>query len=325
MRARAQTAGQHGGRSGNLERGGTGSLDGDLSATCPTNSWPRLVASQDPQPAARRILVRQNTHPIRLYRGVRPVEVWSKDRSAPLNEIGVGEPIGETGFFSGATRNRHHRGGPRLRRARARRPSFDRVAREVPAIYQTPAGRAWRAGWPTPEAAPPARSAWAWAHDRGDRRGRPPPIPPAFFDALPPSWRTPQRSAADRDQVRSRFPGQALDDPTVLNWLNAIENEYDLIGLPRRRHADRVDAQAIRQADQVLIVWPARRPSGLNPVETFAFAIHPSLRRRLVRVHERRTGAVEGTGGLAARTRRDPCIITLRWRTISTSRACIAS
>ena len=36
-------------------------------------------------------------------------------------------------------------------------------------------------------------------------------------------------------------------------------------------------------------------PDGLNPVETFAFAIHPSLRRRLVRVHERRTGAVEGT------------------------------
>jgi NTE family protein len=36
-------------------------------------------------------------------------------------------------------------------------------------------------------------------------------------------------------------------------------------------------------------------PKSLNPVEAFAFATHPPARRRLVRLHQRRAGWVEGT------------------------------
>jgi len=36
-------------------------------------------------------------------------------------------------------------------------------------------------------------------------------------------------------------------------------------------------------------------PEPVNPVEAFAFATHPPARRRLVRLHDRRSGSVEGT------------------------------
>jgi len=176
--------------------------------------------------------VRQNTPSDSVYIVVSGrFEVWVEGQeAAALKRESESAAIGETGFF--------------FRRDRVTPPSWRpatppcsrstvhpsiRVAREVPAIYQTlrargaPAGRRQR---------PP--------HQRGARgRGRArfaviaggdAPIPAGFL--RPPCRHHGGRRKGlllTRDQVRSRFPGQALDDPTVLNWLNAIENEYELI------------------------------------------------------------------------------------------------
>ena len=53
--------------------------------------------------------------------------------------------------------------------------------------------------------------------------------------------------------------------------------------------------KAIRQADQVLIIVSGAPSASPNPSEAFAFAAPPPSRRRLVRLHERRSGLVEGT------------------------------
>ena len=51
-------------------------------------------------------LVRQGTPSDSVYIVVSGrFEVWVEGLKAPINEVGVGEPIGETGFFSGAMRN----------------------------------------------------------------------------------------------------------------------------------------------------------------------------------------------------------------------------
>ena len=97
------------------------------------------------------------------------------------------------------------------------------------------------------------------------------------------------------DDVTRRFADEALDGGTVSNWLNAIEQDRELICYRADDSLTDWTRKAIRQADQVLIVvvrCSVRRP---NPSEAFAFATHPPSRRRLVRLHKRRSGSVEGT------------------------------
>jgi NTE family protein len=103
-----------------------------------------------------------------------------------------------------------------------------------------------------------------------------------------------------QNDVSGRFTGAALEDPAVSNWLNAIEQEYELVCYLGDETLTDWTRKAIRQADQVLIVASGAAPEPLNPVETFAFATHPPSRRRLVRLHERRSGSVTGTAAWLA-------------------------
>ena len=127
------------------------------------------------------------------------------------------------------------------------------------------------------------------------------PIPQLFYDRLDNVvGRRGKGRLLNRDYLQRHFPGQSPDDPTVSNWLNAIEHEYELIAFLADDTLTDWTRKAIRQADQVLIVVSGAAPDGVNPVEAFAFATHPPARRRLVRLHERRTGAVEGTAAWLA-------------------------
>jgi NTE family protein len=94
--------------------------------------------------------------------------------------------------------------------------------------------------------------------------------------------------------VSEHFPGRTLDDPTVSNWINALEQDHELVVYVADETLTAWTQKAIRQADQVLIVVSGEAQS-LNPVEAFALSTHPPSRRRLVRVHERRVGLVTGT------------------------------
>src|SRR4029450_481708 len=133
---------------------------------------------------------------------------------------------------------------------------------------------------------------------------RPLALPPGDREPIPPGFserrrgvvtRTGKVLVLDHAQLRERFPGQAPDDPTVSHWLNAIEHEHELIVFLCDSTLTDWTRKAIRQADQVIVAVAGQGPRGLHPAEGFAFADHPSARRRLVRVHARRNGFVEGT------------------------------
>ena len=79
------------------------------------------------------------------------------------------------------------------------------------------------------------------------------------------------------------------------NWLNAIEHEYELIAYLADDTLTDWTRKAIRQSDQVLIVVSGAATDELNPVEAFAFEMHPASRRRLICLHDTRSGWVEGT------------------------------
>jgi NTE family protein len=221
-------------------------------------------------------------------------EVWVAGRDHAINEIGVGEPIGEIGFFSGAPRTATIVAARDSVVLELDRPSFNTVARAVPAIYQTLLSALARrlAENSARVHSPRVGVARTAAVILGGRE----PIPPVFLEHL---HRVVTRSSKglvlDHANLREQFPGHDADDPNVSGWLNALENENDLVVFLCDSTLTDWTRKSIRQADQVIVVVAGAGPQELNPVEVFAFAIHPPARRRLVRLHERRSGAVEGT------------------------------
>ena len=242
------------------------------------------------------VLVRQNTPSDSVFVVVSGrFEVWVQGQPCAINEIGVGEPIGETGFFSGMLRTATIIAARDSVVLELDRPSFDCIARQVPAIYQTLlSALARRMADNSGRAA--SRQHVGVARTVAVIAGGCEPIPPAFYERLASAiGRSGHGVMLNHGHVQGLFPGLAPDDPTVANWLNAIENEYDLIVYLADDTLTDWTRKAIRQADQVLILVSGDAPDGINPVEAFAFATHPAARRRLVRVHERRAGWVLGT------------------------------
>jgi NTE family protein len=242
------------------------------------------------------VLVRQNTLSDSVFVVVSGrFEVWVEGQDQPINEIGVGEPIGEIGFFSGAPRTATIVAARDSVVLELDRPSFNTVAREVPAIYQTllsalarrVAGNSARV-----DHSPRVGVARTAAVITGGNET----IPPGFFEQLHRVVTGSSKGLVlDHASLREHFPGHDADHPNVSGWLNALENENELVVFLCDQALTDWTRKAIRQADQVIVVVAGAGPKALNPVEEFAFSIHPPARRRLVRVHEQRSGAVEGT------------------------------
>jgi NTE family protein len=242
------------------------------------------------------VLVRQGADSNSVYVVVSGrFEVWIEGQKAAINEIGAGEPIGEIGFFAGVARTATIVAARDSVVIELDRESFDDVVRQVPSIYPTLLRTLVR------------RLAVANARIASEQRGvaartiaviagGSQPIPQAFHDRFNSLIeRGGKGRVLTRDDLSARFAGEALDGPTLSNWLNVIEQEYELISYRTDDTLTDWTRKAIRQADQVLIVVSGAAPAPPNPVEAFAFATHPPSRRRLVRLHERRCGAVDGT------------------------------
>jgi NTE family protein len=247
------------------------------------------------------VLVRQGTASDSVYVVVSGrFEVWIEGQKSAISEIGVGEPIGEVGFFAGTARTATIIAARDSVVLELDRASFDGVVRQVPAIYQTllrSLARRLAASSVRVASEPRAAAARTVAVIAGGSQ----PIPQIFYDRLDSVvGRRGKGRLLTRDYLQRHFPGHAPDDPTVSDWLNAIEHEYELIAYLADDSLTDWTRKAIRQADQVLIVVSGTGPEAPNPVEAFAFATHPPARRRLVRLHERRSGYVEGTAGWLA-------------------------
>lgn len=221
-------------------------------------------------------------------------EVVVEGRADVLAEIGPGEPIGEIGFFANE---------PRTATVVAVRDSvvlgldraaFDTVAREVPAIHQSLL-RALARRLSSNTARLAAEKRVAPAHTAAIIAGGSGKVPSAFFERLTAVFGRHNTLLLTQAAVSARFPGRTPNDPTVSNWLNAVEQEHELVVYVADETLTPWTQKAIRQADQILIVVRGDAPEGLNPIEAFALSTLPPSRRRLLRLHERRIGLVAGT------------------------------
>jgi NTE family protein len=223
-------------------------------------------------------------------------EVRVEHHATPLAEIGVGQPIGEIAFFAGGLRTATVIALRDSVVAELDRNSFDEVARHVPAVYdRLLAALARRLAETTARVAAsasvaPARTVTVIAG--GNRT-----VPPAFFERMRTAFAEQGKCLfLTHENIKEHFPNTALDDAAILNWLNAIESEYDLIVYLADDEPSEWTRKAIRQADQLVILTRGEAPAGLNPVEQMGFAVHPASRRRLVRIHDQRVPFTTGTG-----------------------------
>lgn len=222
-------------------------------------------------------------------------EVWIEGQQSAINEIGVGEPIGEIGFFARVPRTATIVAARDSVVIELDRTSFDDIARQVPAIYQTLLRTlARRLAASNTRIANEQRA--VAARTVAVVAGGSQPVPQSFHDRL---RRLVERNGKGRmlneSDLKGQFPDSELNDSAVSDWLNAIELDYELIVYVVGETLGDWTRKAIRQADQVLVVVSGAAAEPPNPMEAFAYATHPPSRRRLVRLHERRCGSVEET------------------------------
>jgi NTE family protein len=156
-------------------------------------------------------------------------EVWIEGRKGVIAEIGVGEPIGEIGFFSGVARTATIIAARDAVVLELDRASFDGVAREVPAIQQTLL-RALASRLAETNLRAMHQQRGLAARTVAVVAGGNEPIPQTFFDRLDHVVGARGKGRLlTRDYLQRHFPGRTPDDPDVSNWLNAIEHEYELI------------------------------------------------------------------------------------------------
>ena len=179
--------------------------------------------------------------------------------SEPIAELRAGELVGEIGFFANVprtanviairdtsvlalTRAAYQKlvaGSPRDRRSAARR-----------------AGAAVRQG--TARIAP--FPAFADGAHRGADRGRQRAVPAAFDRQMREALAATDAEVVDPVRVEATFPGRALDDPEVTDWLNELEQTAPLVVYLGRREASAWTRKAIRQADMVVFACRGEAP-----------------------------------------------------------------
>jgi NTE family protein len=240
------------------------------------------------------VLVRQGEPSDTLYfvlSGRFTVQLDGDD--APITEIGQGRSIGEIGFFAGL---------PRTATVVAKRDS------RVLAITRE---RFRAIGEASPEIRDAVILSLASRVSESNRHAVPAPAPvrtlivmpagasgpsPRFLDGLRRVFATASRAVfLTPDVIAEKFPGRALDDAGVSNWLNGLESDADFVVYLADDTLTDWTRKCIRQADAILLVGEMRAAAALNPSERFALSIHPRSARRLVLLHEARTQVASGT------------------------------
>jgi len=132
-------------------------------------------------------------------------------------------------------------------------------------------------------------------------------LPGAFDRRMREGLAATDAEIVDPARVNAMFPGRTLDTPEVADWLNKLEHAAPLVVYLGGREASAWARKAIRQADMVVFACRGDAPAeALTEVEAFACEVHPVSTRRLVRIHDRRSGEVSGTTAWLARL---PCFM----------------
>ncbi|WP_116653696.1 patatin-like phospholipase family protein [Pelagibacterium sediminicola] len=134
-------------------------------------------------------------------------------------------------------------------------------------------------------------------------RGGHEPVPPAFIQRMQDRLKRDGLLSVDRAMVSDHFGALPLDDPAVAEWLDRIENDATPVFYFGDDTLTGWTEFCIRQADEVVLVTSGDAPTAeLSAVEKLVEKFHPQSACRLVRLHRRRCGVVEGTAAWLERT-----------------------
>jgi NTE family protein len=224
----------------------------------------------------------------------------------PIAELRAGELVGEIGFFANVPRTADVIAIRDSSVLVLTRMAYQKLAEDAPAIVEALlAALAWRFAKETARITPVRASPKARTVALIDSGCE--PLPHAFDRRMRDGLAATDAEIVDPARVNAMFPGRTLDAPEVADWLNKLEHAAPLVVYLGGREASVWARKAIRQADMVVFVCRGDAPAeALTDVEAFACGVHPVSARRLVRIHDRRSGEVSGTTAWLARL---PCFM----------------
>src|SRR5215211_1376830 len=219
----------------------------------------------------------------------------------PIAELRAGELVGEIGFFADVPRTADVIAIRDTSVLALTRPAYQKLVEEAPAIVEALlAALARRFAKETARIAPFPSSPKARTVALID--GGLQPLPGAFDHRMREGLAATSAEIVDAARLDTMFPGRTLDAHEVTEWLNKLEHTAPLVVYLAGRDASPWARKAIRQADMVVFACRGDAPAAaLTEIETFACEVHPVSARRLVRVHDQRSGEVSGTAPWLAR------------------------
>jgi NTE family protein len=219
----------------------------------------------------------------------------------PIAELRAGEVVGEIGFFANIPRTADVIAIRDTSVLVLTRTAYQDLAKDAPAIVEALlAALAQRFAKETARLTPLRASPKARTVALID--GGCQPLPGVFDRRMRDGLAAIGAEIVDPARLNAIFPGRALDAPEVADWLNKLEYAAPLVVYFDGRESSAWTRKAIRQADMVVFACRGDVPKGaLTDVEAFACEVHPVSARRLVRIHDRRSGEVSGTAAWLAR------------------------
>jgi NTE family protein len=219
----------------------------------------------------------------------------------PIAELRAGELVGEIGFFGNVPRTADVIAIRDTSVLALTRPAYQKLVEEAPAIVEALlAALARRFAKETARIAPFPTSPKARTVALID--GGVEPLPGAFDRRMREGLAATNAEIIDAARLHALFPGRALDAHEVTEWLNRLEHTAPLVVYLGGRDASPWARKAIRQADMVVFACRGEAPAAaLTEIEAFACEVHSVSARRLVRVHDRRSGEVSGTAAWLTR------------------------
>ena len=227
-------------------------------------------------------------------------------QALPIAELRAGELVGEIGFFASLPRTANVIAIRDTSVLVLTRSAYQTLAEATPAITEALLGAlalrfAKRTEQiPTIRTSPTART--VALIDGGCE-----PIPAAFYRHMRDALGRIDAEIVDPARVGAMFPGRPLDAPEITDWLNKLEQITPLVIYLGSGEMPAWTRRAIRQADMVAFACRGNAPpESLTDLEAFACQVHPVSARRIVRIHDRRSGEVAGTAAWLARL---PCFM----------------
>ncbi|WP_082903661.1 patatin-like phospholipase family protein [Devosia elaeis] len=128
-------------------------------------------------------------------------------------------------------------------------------------------------------------------------------LPSAFFDRLRTQLEIESYTVVDRDAINRQFGKRSVFDPAVRDWLDQLERGARTVFYLADDELTDWTELCIRRADEVVLATCGNTPlAELTATERMVERWHPQSACRLVRLHPRRRGVVEGTAAWLART-----------------------